>query len=212
MAQADIDHGQLRTPSVQSPNLRDSMPALATLNTKQYVVPDLQAAVAPVEGVEILSAVELYEHLRNGTCILIDVRGDDRAAGMIAGSLHAPAIDEESGTFFISKVADYVQQWADESLVVFTCQYSAHRAPTCANKYREAASSQQRVAILSGGFRAWEGTGLPVMGQAVSETEAKAADDYAMKVGLEFAEEPMPKGDSPCGTPTGAAVNAMGAA
>eukprot|EP00971_Amphidinium_carterae_P113351 2245635-Amphidinium_carterae.1 len=30
-----------------------------------------------------------------------------------------------------------MRQWADQPLVVFTCQYCAHRAPQCANWYKE---------------------------------------------------------------------------
>jgi len=147
-------------------------------------MPEVPRTIAPADGVETLSALEVYEHLRCGTCTLIDLRGNDRAAGIIDGSVHVPAF-EEDGTAFVAKVPEHVKQFAGHSFLVFTCQYSAHRAPTCANAYREVASPQQRVAILAGGFRAWEGIGLPVL--AKNEAEGHAADDYAMSAGLRIA-------------------------
>jgi len=54
--------------------------------------------------------------------------------------------------------------WRHQPLIIFHCQYSAHRAPQCANWYREQAVQSQRVAIMDGGFRGWEATGLPVQG------------------------------------------------
>merc|ERR1712007_178241 len=58
------------------------------------------------------------------------------------------------------------------------CQYSAHHAPQCANWYRERASPKQRVAIMSMGFRGWEGLGLPVQDGA-AHTPLCAADIVA---------------------------------
>merc|ERR1719362_2116580 len=84
------------------------------------------------------------------------------------------------------KVPKLVQKWADQSLVVFTCQYSAHRAPQCANWYRQKANPRQRVAILSGGFRGWEALGLPVQSLAAPDA-AHAADETAKLLGSQFA-------------------------
>jgi len=116
-------------------------------------------------------------------CMLVDVRGEDRAAGLIDGAVYEPAIDTVP---FTSKVPDLVNRWRGESLVIFTCQYSAHRAPQCANWYREKADPQQRVAVLTGGFRGWEAQGLPVKALATSAMEAQAADKFAREQGAQF--------------------------
>ena len=74
--------------------------------------------------------------------------------------------------------------------VVFTCQYSAHRAPQCANWYREHAPAWQKVGILSGGFRGWEASGLPVARAITGKGEhpdAKALNAKALQVGQQFA-------------------------
>merc|ERR1719263_1302295 len=104
--------------------------------------------------------------------MLVDVRGDDRSAGLIHGAVHVPAIDK---VMFPVRVPDLVKCFEQENLVVFTCQYSAHRAPQCANWYREKADPAQRVGILSGGFRGWEAVGMPVSHGAVSNEQSAAA-------------------------------------
>jgi rhodanese-related sulfurtransferase len=145
----------------------------------------LPNTVPTIDGVEHIDPEVVYQHLLNGSAILVDVRGDDRAAGCIEGTQHVPAIDTIP---FPSKVPQLVQQYEAADLVVFTCQYSAHRAPQCANWYREKASSRQRVGILTGGFRAWEGIGLPVKQAATKPAEVKSADDFAMKQGVTFVQ------------------------
>lgn len=136
-----------------------------------------------VENVENIDPKTVHELLVNNKCLLVDLRGEDRAAGLIDGAVHEPAIDKVP---FPTKVPRLVQQWQDQELVVFTCQYSAHRAPQCANWYRQKASHGQRVAILSGGFRGWEAQGLPVRSQA-SGTLAQQADEAAKQLGTRFA-------------------------
>merc|ERR1712060_372849 len=111
----------------------------------------------------------VHDLLRERQCMVIDLRGEDRAAGLIEGAIHVPAIDTVP---FLTRVPKLVGEWADEKLIVFTCQYSAHRAPQCANWYREQASPTQRVAILSGGF--------PVQSAASGAADAQAADDKAL--------------------------------
>lgn len=118
-------------------------------------------------------------------CILVDVRGDDRAAGLIAGSVHVPAIGEP---MFPARLPELLRSFANERLVVFTCQYCAHRGPQCANWYREQADQRQRVAVLAGGFRGWEAAGLPVVSATANPNEATAADTFAMQQGMEFAK------------------------
>eukprot|EP00929_Paragymnodinium_shiwhaense_P112871 TRINITY_DN81131_c0_g1_i1.p1 TRINITY_DN81131_c0_g1~~TRINITY_DN81131_c0_g1_i1.p1 ORF type:complete len:388 (+),score=68.74 TRINITY_DN81131_c0_g1_i1:120-1283(+) len=152
----------------------------------RYVPPALPNTVPTDAGIEHLEPEHVYELLRHRQCLLVDVRGEDRAAGLIDGAVWERAIDKIP---FIVKVPDLVQRWSQERLVVFTCQYSAHRAPQCANWYRAKADPRQRVAILSGGFRGWEARGLPVASAASSTGASQAADDFAMEHGLRFVRQ-----------------------
>lgn len=158
-----------------------------------YVAPRLPNVVATSAGVEHIEPEQVQALLRAGACLLVDVRGGDRNTGWIEGAVHVPAIDTVP---FLTKAPELAQRWADEQLVVFHCQYSAHRAPQCANWYRERASPSQRVGILSGGFRAWEGWGLPCqrlapVGAAAAGVagDAAAADAYAIRQGLQIAQQ-----------------------
>merc|ERR1712190_565333 len=135
--------------------------------------------------------------LQNQTCLLVDLRGDDRKSGLIEGAVHEPAIDTVP---FPSKVKDLTKRWTSCSLVVFTCQYSAHRAPQCANWYRAGTDAKQRVGVLVGGFRGWEAQGFPVSnGGATTAAEVQAADNLARQLGAQFAQKyvgfQMPKPD-----------------
>eukprot|EP00747_Dinoflagellata_sp_TGD_P209151 gnl/TRDRNA2_/TRDRNA2_82570_c0_seq1.p1 gnl/TRDRNA2_/TRDRNA2_82570_c0~~gnl/TRDRNA2_/TRDRNA2_82570_c0_seq1.p1 ORF type:complete len:486 (-),score=82.83 gnl/TRDRNA2_/TRDRNA2_82570_c0_seq1:272-1729(-) len=155
---------------------------------RKYVQPHLPNTVPTIDGVEHIDPEAILELLRQrpSHMVLVDLRGEDRAAGLIEGAVHVPAIDKVP---FVSKVPDLVRQWADHPLVVFTCQYSAHRAPQCANWYREKADPRQRVGILSGGFRGWEARGLPVTSAATGEEQSKAADAFAMQQGVHFVQQ-----------------------
>jgi len=150
---------------------------------KPYIPPHLPNTVPTIENVENIDPQKVHDLLQAKGCLLIDLRGEDRAAGLIDGAVHEPAIDAVP---FPTKVPNLVQRWADQSLVVFTCQYSAHRAPQCANWYRQKANPRQRVAILSGGFRGWEALGLPVQSLAAPDA-AHAADEAAKLLGSQFA-------------------------
>lgn len=149
----------------------------ATLPYAPHVVPT-------IENVENIDPKTVHELLKRRKCLLVDLRGEDRKAGLIDGSIHEPAIDSVP---FATKIPKLVQKWSDQSLVVFTCQYSAHRAPQCANWYREATHPRQRVGILAGGFRGWEALGLPVQQQATGD-ESQAADEVAVRLGAEFTD------------------------
>jgi rhodanese-related sulfurtransferase len=142
----------------------------------------LPNTVPTVENVEHIDPKTVYELLRSHQCLLVDLRGEDRSAGLIEGAVHEPAIDAVP---FPTKVPKLVEEWANQSLVIFTCQYSAHRAPQCANWYRQGCKSNQRVGILSGGFRGWEAMGLPVQALA-SGAQAERADEAALKIGTQF--------------------------
>jgi len=143
----------------------------------------VQGRVETIPGVEHLDPEKVFELLQCQACLLVDLRDEDRSSGLIPGAVHEPAIDKMP---FAAKVPDLVRRWVSEPLVIFTCQYSAHRGPQCANWYREAADEQQRVAVLSGGFRGWEARGLPVQSCA-SVGKSRGADKYALKKGMQFA-------------------------
>merc|ERR1712203_1198681 len=143
--------------------------------TKKVALPVVPNTVPTVSGVERLDAEVVSDLLQKGACLLIDLRGDDRKSGLIDGALHEPAIDTVP---FPTKVPDLVRRWANQDLVVFTCQYSAHRAPQCANWYRAGTDAKQRVGVLVGGFRGWEAQGFPVSnGGATTAAEVQAADN-----------------------------------
>merc|ERR1719329_2050092 len=118
----------------------------------------------------------VFQHLMSRTCELIDLRSYDRGAGLIAGARHVPSSD------FPMVVTQLVQQLSSQSLVVFTCQYSAHRAPQCANWYREMAPPHQRVAILVGGFSA-----LAPTRQRMVAPQPLDYDAFALETGARLA-------------------------
>jgi len=154
---------------------------------EKYAVPELPGKVKLVPGVEEMAPEAVNEMLQKRAGILVDVRGDDRSAGIIEGSVHEPAVDTIP---FVCKVPELVKKWADEPIVVFTCQFSMHRAPSCANDYRDGADKMQRVAILYGGFRHWEGAGLPVKELHKEElAPSTAADDFAYNQGLIYVQQ-----------------------
>jgi rhodanese-related sulfurtransferase len=150
---------------------------------KHVKPPPVPTAVPVASGVEELDPGTVYTHLASHDCLLVDLRDTDRESGIIEGSVHVPAIDVVS---FPSKIPLLVPAWAEQSLVVFMCQYSAHRAPQCANWYREKADSKQRVAVLVDGYRGWEGSGLPAKHPSATRRD-EAADDFAVQQGLRFA-------------------------
>jgi rhodanese-related sulfurtransferase len=121
-----------------------------------FPVPKPTNAIPTATGIEHLDPMTVAQLLKSRTCELIDLRSYDRGAGLIDGARHVPSSE------FPLIVPQLCQQLQNQSLVVFTCQYSAHRAPQCANWYKEKAPPNQRVAILAGGFRGWEAAGLPV--------------------------------------------------
>jgi len=188
-----IPNGRPQEPPLSSPTMQQagaytngcfSAPRPTEGGRRPYVQPHLPNTVPTIMNVEHLEPHLVQHMMKERRCVLVDVRGEDRSAGLIDGAVHEPAIDSVP---FPAKLPRLVQQFKHEGLVVFTCQYSAHRAPQCANWYREKAPPAQRVAILMGGFRRWEGEGLPVQSLAKG-AEAKAADDVAMRLGTKFVD------------------------
>ncbi|CAE8612923.1 unnamed protein product, partial [Polarella glacialis] len=201
--------------AVQSP-VRASLPAVASQAGRAYVPPAAPNRVPTIANVEHLDPRVVQQMLLvDGYGLLVDLRGEDRASGLIEGAVHVPAIDRVP---FLTKIPDLVREWANHPMVVFTCQYSAHRAPQCANWYRAACSPQQRVAILAGGFRGWESLNLPVQAAASSAQVAHAADEKAMQLGTEFVQAaqgqaaPPAEGGPPASIAASAAVQVQAAA
>ena len=110
--------------------------------------------------------------------VVVDLRGQDRATGSIEGTINVPAIE------VLGKLKDFAGAWQEKPIVAFFCQYSAHRAPTVANYYRNAAPPQQKVLVMDGGFRGWEAMELPI-------TKVEEADEkwnaHALKEGAAVA-------------------------
>lgn len=154
--------------------------AIAQIAEVLHEVPD----VALNLGIECLSPELVQKLVKDGTCVLIDVRGADRDAGTIAGAVHVPAVSSQQP--FVSRLPGLVDQHRNARLVVFFCHFSRHRAPFCANLWRkvtdEAGNSSQGVALMAGGFRAWQKMGLPVQNKA-NDSEQFFADSLALKQG-----------------------------
>ena len=111
--------------------------------------------------------------------VVIDLRGEDRAAGTIAGTHPIPALD------FLKNMEKWCAEFKGKPIVAFFCQYSAHRAPTVANLYRKDCHPTQRVVVIEGGFRGWEAQKLPVQNQSPQLSQA-AYDNIALKMGSEM--------------------------
>lgn len=146
--------------------------------------PEMPEGLPLAKGIEILSPALVHGLVRDGQCLLIDVRGSDRAAGVISGSIHIPAMNVQQP--FPARVSELVQQYRDTRLIVFLCQFCKHRAPFCANMFRDATDKagnpMQRVAIMEGGFRGWQKLGLPVQNVG-GASQLAAADAFARKQG-----------------------------
>merc|ERR1711976_1022273 len=60
---------------------------------KKVALPVVPNKVPTVAGVEHLDAEIVQNLMQNRQCLLVDLRGDDRASGLIEGATHEPAID-----------------------------------------------------------------------------------------------------------------------
>jgi len=191
--QQQLQHNHSQPTHQQQIKVHPVQSRTSVMSQKQRRVlnlPIFPHTVPNATGVETLDPDDVFKLLKNRHCILVDVRDEDRAAGIIEGSIHVPAIDKVP---FYDKVPNLVKQFTSVSMVVFTCQYSAHRGPQCANWYREKAPQHQRVAILAGGFRHWEALGLPVSTAATKDEEAQKADEFAVNQGVQFVKQHVPK-------------------
>ena len=85
---------------------------------------------------------------------------------------------------FIKDLTQWCTRLQGKPMVAFFCQYSAHRAPSVANLYRQSCTPKQRVLVMEGGFRAWEAQRLPVQ-PGNSSLSKEALDNLALKIGAE---------------------------
>lgn len=153
---------------------------------RRYKPPHWPNTMLTKPGVEHLEPQTICKAMQEGMCVLVDLRGEDRSADMVEGAVHTSAVDRDVS--FVSKVPDLLKLLAAKPLVVFTCQYSAHRAPQCANWYRGEAKPSQRVAILSGSFQGLEANRL--LAVAVPTTSAvNEVADSAMADGANFVKQ-----------------------
>ncbi|KAF7350129.1 S-adenosyl-L-methionine-dependent methyltransferase [Mycena venus] len=101
-----------------------------------------------------ISPTELATMLRNGASVaVIDVRGNDRKGGHVAGSHNFPA------QTFYNQLTSFHAQFNAMSTVVFYCSESVGRGPRCAGWYQDYLEtnvmSGPNVVVLEGGIKRW---------------------------------------------------------
>lgn len=147
--------------------------------------PQFLNVVPTMKDVEHINPGEVQSLMGQRQCILVDVRGEDWASGIITGYFLEQGVNSDGSAPFSTSVPELVEKWKDKPLIVFTCQYSGHHDPQCANWYREKAPPHQRVAIMSIGFRSSEGPGLAVQKNAI-DMRARATDSASKQLGRMF--------------------------
>lgn len=101
-------------------------------------------------SIKRISAEELHSLMNKSTPPkVIDVRDSDHIGGHIKKSEHVPSQS------FPDAVNGLRERLKDESAVVFHCQLSQQRGPSCAAAYKRAAPADQQVFVLDGGFQEW---------------------------------------------------------
>lgn len=84
---------------------------------------------------------------------VVDVRDEDYFGGHIRDAINFPS---ETFSKDLSKLEEILQK---HDRVVFYCQLSQVRGPTCAKKYIiNSTSTSQKVYVLNGGFNNWAQT------------------------------------------------------
>lgn len=81
--------------------------------------------------------------------VVVDVRDNDHIGGHVRNSINVPSHR------FWREVDDLNEKLRDAEKVVFYCQFSQQRGPTCAQMYARSAPSSQRIYVLDGGFSGW---------------------------------------------------------
>ena len=82
---------------------------------------------------------------------VVDVRDDGYIGGHIKGCMHVPS------AVFAAKVDDLRRQLDGKDRIVFHCQYSQQRGPSCA-RYFASDPATPKTYVLSGGFSNWAHT------------------------------------------------------
>lgn len=112
---------------------------------------------------EFISVQELTETIKDKSkiphkdYIVVDVRDLDHNGGNIVNSINVPSV------IFLDRVDELLKNHKDTPLIVFHCMQSQIRGPSCARKYikrkeelGDSSAVKQKVAVLEGGFLAWE--------------------------------------------------------
>ncbi|CAK0887249.1 unnamed protein product, partial [Prorocentrum cordatum] len=81
----------------------------AQLLPQVYVPPYCPHRVATIPNVEHLTPDAVRSLLSEEKCLLVDLRGEDRIAGLIEGALHVPAAGVGG---FLGRCPELVEQWA----------------------------------------------------------------------------------------------------
>lgn len=122
-----------------------------------------------------MSASTLKSWIDNGKSepvAIVDVRDSDYIGGHIRSSVNVPS------TQFLGRLNKLQSALAGRPKVVFHCQLSQQRGPSCAAAYARLLASKgirnQEVYVLSGGFNEW----ARHYGNDVRYTEGFKADLY----------------------------------
>ncbi|CAK0887246.1 unnamed protein product, partial [Prorocentrum cordatum] len=101
----------------------------AQLLPQVYVPPYCPHRVATIPNVEHLTPDAVRSLLSEEKCLLVDLRGEDRIAGLIEGALHVPAAGVGG---FLGRCPELVEQWAEPARplpAMGVSRPSCHSAP-----------------------------------------------------------------------------------
>eukprot|EP00929_Paragymnodinium_shiwhaense_P008875 TRINITY_DN112855_c0_g1_i1.p1 TRINITY_DN112855_c0_g1~~TRINITY_DN112855_c0_g1_i1.p1 ORF type:complete len:151 (-),score=30.42 TRINITY_DN112855_c0_g1_i1:343-795(-) len=116
------------------------------------------SGAGPGQAPTYVSQQQLAENLDSEDIQIIDVRDDDFDGGHIPGCRNIPS------AVFQQHMGYLAQEFAESGKVlIFHCMFSQSRGPTCARRFSRYLDENYpqrscKVAILEGGFGAWEET------------------------------------------------------
>ncbi|CAL1169864.1 unnamed protein product [Cladocopium goreaui] len=115
------------TPGHQKPNA--GLPKLVSMKVttpQRKELPQIDGQVPRDAGVEGMHPVDFktFWEQNQQNMVVVDLRGEDRASGHIAGTVHVRAMD------LLKEIQKFAEMFRDQPIVAFFCKYSAHRAPT----------------------------------------------------------------------------------
>jgi len=93
------------------------VPALTLLEEYPLGLVTVAGEVPLAAGVETLSPQLVNTLLGHRSCVILDVRGADRASGLIDGCLHVPAVHAQHP--FPGRVPELVESFKDKQLIIF---------------------------------------------------------------------------------------------